>query len=367
MSAKVISPFATSSALPRRQMLKLCCGSLGAMIGGSAQFNWAKSNPDEQDFIRELPASLRDGIFQWTATQPLLHPKNRNDRCFSVKDPTIVRHADKWHVFCTIRSEVRSHQIEYIAFDDWKKANEAERHILKINDGYFCAPQVFYFRDQRKWYLIHQAAHPGGKDTLLPAYSTTTDLADPDSWTKPEYLFTDQPKHVSGWIDFWVICDDLHAHLFFTSLDGRMWRCDTPKNQFPKAWSDPKVVLTADVFEASHTYKIRGHDAYLTLIEAQHGIRRYFKAYVAKSLSGNWIPLADAYERPFASAENVNQSTPIWTESISHGELLRDTSDEELVIDPDNLQFLFQGALDSEMQGVQYGRIPWRLGLLKRA
>ena len=26
------------------------------------------------------------------------------------------------------------------------------------------------------------------------------------------------------WLDFWVICDEQKAHLFYTSLDGRLWR-----------------------------------------------------------------------------------------------------------------------------------------------
>ena len=47
------------------------------------------------------------------------------------------------------------------------------------------------------------------------------------------------------------------------------------------AWTKPAVVLQADIFEASHTYKVRGQDSYVTLIEAQNGKRRYFKLYTA--------------------------------------------------------------------------------------
>lgn len=34
-------------------------------------------------------------------------------------------------------------------------------------------------------------------------------------------------------------------------------------------------------------------------------------------------------------------------------------------VDPTNVQFLFQGASDSEYRGNAYGKIPWRLGLLE--
>src|SRR5262249_14248808 len=104
---------------------------------------------------------LLKGDFQWTTSAPLLSPTLRtNDPCFSVKDPSIVRFENRWHLFCTIRSQKRSHQIEYLSFDDLPDARRAERHILTITDGYFCAPQVFYFTPHRRWYLIHQIIYP---------------------------------------------------------------------------------------------------------------------------------------------------------------------------------------------------------------
>jgi hypothetical protein len=71
-------------------------------------------------------------------------------------------------------------------------------------------------------------------------------------------------------------------------------------------------------------------------------------------------PRAPAY----AARGNVEEPTE-WTTNISHGELLRTGVDERLEVDPENLQFLFQGASDEEYRGRQYGTIPWRLGLLK--
>jgi hypothetical protein len=309
------------------------------------------------------------GSFRWTASRPLFAPLDRDgDHYFSVKDPSIVRHDDRWHLFCTVRGRVRSHQIEYFRFADWDHTERAERRMLKLTDGYFCAPQVFYFRPHKKWYLICQVIERAHKPALQPAYSTTSNLSDPLSWTPPTLLFDTHPRDVRMWIDFWVICDERKAHLFFTSLDGKMWRTETRLEDFPKGWAPPRVVLEGDIYEASHTYRLKGHRQYLTVVEAQGaGGRRYYKAYTAESLDGAWTPLADTAERPFASPANVRAEGAAWTESYSHGELLRDGHDETLPVDPINLQFLFQGVLDAERKGKPYGEIPWRLGLLRPA
>ena len=127
------------------------------------------------------------------------------------------------------------------------------------------------------------------------------------------------------------------------------------------------MVLESDIFEASHTYKLTGVDRYLTLIEAQEGrTRRYYKAFVADSLDGEWKPLAASRERPFASPANVTLPTDAWTDSYSHGELIRSGIDQRLEVDPARLQFLYQGASAGEyQQSGDYGSIPWKLGLLE--
>jgi hypothetical protein len=305
--------------------------------------------------------------YRWVLSPPLVAPAERpDDPCHSVKDPTVVSHDGRWHLFCTIRSRKRTHQIEYLSFADWSKANDARRHVLTLTDGYFCAPQVFYFTPHKKWYLVYQVSDPARKPQLQPAFSTTTDLGDPASWTKPKLLFEKDPEGVTGWIDFWVICDDTHARLFFTSLDGRMWRADTKLADFPHGWGKPTVVLRGDIFEASHTYKVKGTGTYLTIVEAQAGDRRYYKAYRADRLDGEWAPLADTRENPFASRDNVaDRDGQRWTDSVSHGELLRAGVDEKLEVDPARVRFLFQGVSDADRKGKRYGDIPWRLGLLE--
>ena len=212
----------------------------------------------------------------------------------------------------------------------------------------------------------HLASDESWEPKYQPAYSTSSDVADPDAWSPLTPLFGHKPEGVQGWLDFWVICDEAKAHLFYTSLNGRMWRAETKLADFPKNWSKPVLALRADVFEAGHTYRLKGAGQYLTIIEAQGGHGwRYQKAYVADRLDGEWKAVAGEKDKCFASMQNVKQPGDRWTDSISHGELLRAGYDEKLEVDPANLRFLFQGVLNRDRGGKKYGEIPWRLGLLE--
>ena len=119
--------------------------------------------------------------------------------------------------------------------------------------------------------------------------------------------------------------------------------------------------------KASHTYRLKGQKKFLTIIEAEGGGRRYYKAYTADRLDGDWKPLAATKEQPFAGVVNVREVAGHWTDSFSHGELLRAGYDEHLEVDPGHLSFLFQGVTDPVKEGKPYGQIPWKLGLLETA
>ncbi len=305
------------------------------------------------------------GEFSWSVSAPLFEPVNHgDDTCYSVKDPSIVHYDGRWHLFSTIRSKNRTHQIEYSSFVDWKDANQAERHLIDFTNGYDCAPQIFYFSQQKRWYLIYQVLNSSRTPSLQPVYSTSTNISDPKSWSKPKLLFDQHPENVKMWIDFWVICDDEKAHLFFTSHAGWMWRSETPLSNFPAGWSKPEIALRGDIFEASHTYRLKGKNKFLTLIEAQDAGRRYLKAFTADRLDGKWSPLAASREKPFVSPRNVHFNGPNWTSSVSHGEFLRSGYDEKLEIDPSETRLLFQGVETETRADENYGKIPWRLGLL---
>jgi len=265
----------------------------------------------------------------------------------------------------TVKLEGKS-AIEYCSFEKWEQADASKRTILRVSDSdYYCAPQVFFFRPHKKWYLVYQMGVPGA-DKMWVAYSTTTDIADGGSWTKAAAILDGGPQDPrrEGGLDYWIICDDQRAYLFLTSLNGKMWRLWTRLEDFPRGFRDCQLALEARVFEASHTYRLKGMDKYLTVIE-ENG-RRYYKAYIADRLDGPWTPVADTAERPFAGWNNVRPAAGVepWTDNISHGELIRDGYDETLTVDPADLRFIFQGMWDKDKSGRGYGQFQWRIGML---
>jgi hypothetical protein len=254
----------------------------------------------------------------------------------------------------------------YLNFADWSDAANAKPYYLDENPnlrGYHCAPQVFYFRPHKKWYLIYQSQQP--------QYSTADDLSKPETWTKPEDFFPTNPPVVSKvWLDFWIICDDTHAHLFCTGDNGRLYRSRTKIEDFPNGMSDPEAAIEGSrvgVFEGSATYKNKGTNGYLTLVEAIGPGARYYRAWISDHLDGEWKPVAagTTFEQPFAGINNVKFADGVtpWTRDTSHGELIRAGYDETLTIDPSNLKLLFQG-YDPAIR-TSYSQLPYRLGLLE--
>ncbi len=332
------------------------CGLAGLLLVATE----CRTQPTAEAAAAEVPTG-----WGWVSSPMLVSPKSPGqDTYFSMKDPSVVFHEGRWHLFCTVRGRERSHHVEYLSFEKWEEADAAERHEVTASAGYFCAPQVFYFEPQQRWILICQASDKAWSPEYGAAFSTTEDISDPTSWSPLEPLGALAVEGNSG-LDFWVICDAEKAHLFFTTLDGRMWREETSLEEFPHGWSEPALAIEDDIFEASHTYKLRGMDRYLTIVEAQGGHGwRYYKAYAAERLDGEWTAVAATRDEAFASMRNVRQPEPRWTDSISHGELLRAGRDQRLEVDLAGLQMVFQGVLDSDREGKTYGEIPWRLGLL---
>ena len=316
---------------------------------------------------------LVSGEFLWRVGQPILSvdqerlPASPEHPWVAVKDPSIVRHEGRWHLFCTLRKLKEGDgriRIGYLSFEDWSQAAAAEWAVLTLTMQYHGAPQIFFFEPHKKWYLVYQAADDTRGLKYGPCYSTTTDINDPTSWTLPEPLYVVKEGAKAG-LDYWVICDESKSYIFFTTLDGRMWRAQTRLEQFPSGgWSDPVVALQADIFEASHTYKFTGRDQYFTVVEAKTANRRYFKAFVADSLDGQWQPLAASVNKPFVGVSNVVNQSDSWATSYSHGEFIRVGIDQRLEVDSERMQVLFQGANDNEYQR-SYGEIPWQLGLLE--
>ena len=119
----------------------------------------------------------------WEYSPPLIAPEARDSNASRAqKDPSVVFYDGKWHVFMTVKLQGKT-AIEYCSFEKWEEADRSKRTIPEISkSNYYGAPQVFYFRPHKKWYLVYQMGVPGTKKMWV-AYSTTTNIADPDSWT----------------------------------------------------------------------------------------------------------------------------------------------------------------------------------------
>jgi Glycosyl hydrolase family 62 len=312
-----------------------------------------------------------DGL-RWVSTAPLMSAiPDTTHALVSIKDPSVVFFDGRWHVYATSADTSGAWSMVYLSFTDWPEAAAAKPYYLDANPGlrgYHCAPQVFYFRPQKKWYLIFQSQQP--------QYSTADDLSRPETWSQPQNFFSNKPASVVGtWIDYWVICDETRAYLFFTNDAGYFYRSQTSLDSFPAGFSEPVLVMRdpdrARLFEAGHIYRLKGTSQYLALIEAM-GVdsRRYYRAFVASQLDGGWTPAlnTNSWEWPLAGSSNVSfeGTSAAWTKDISHGELLRDGYDETLTVDPCNLRFLYQG-YDPARGTTDYSQLPWRLALLRLA
>jgi hypothetical protein len=302
----------------------------------------------------------------WEYTAPLISPEKREkDPSAAQKDPSIVFHNGTWHVFMTVKLAGRT-AIEYCSFARWEDADQAPRTVLKLSDSkYYAAPQVFYFVPHRMWYLIYQMAVPG-VEKMWVAYSTTPNIAAPSSWTQAQPVLDGGAKdpRKEGGLDYWIICDDQRAYLFFTNLNGKLWRMWTKLEEFPKGFDHAEVALQGPFFEASHTYRLKSSGRYLTIIE-ENG-QRYYTAYLANRLDSPWTPLADTVEQPFAGWRTIRPAKGVepWTDNVSHGELIREGNDQTMTVDPEHLRFVFQGMREQEKAGKDYGQFPWRLGIL---
>jgi endo-1,4-beta-xylanase len=311
-----------------------------------------------------LPAT-----FNWVSTGPILVPKSdAAHELVAIKDPTIVRFNDRWHVYASSVAKGGVYGMVYTSFADWKDAPAAPLHYLDSKPAfktYVAAPQVFYFTPQKRWYLIYQSGPP--------MYSTADDPGDPTKWTAPAPFYARTPPIVEkngGWLDFWIICDTEMCHLFFSNDKGRWYKSKTPITEFPYGFDTPVVVMqdaeAGRLFEACNVYKIDGTGKYLALIEAFDGTsnwQRYFRSWTADSLEGPWTVLHDDATAPFAGKENVTFEGAVWTQNISHGELIRAGHDETMAIDGSKLQFLYQG-FSPTADSSDYNAIPWQLGLL---
>jgi hypothetical protein len=334
--------------------------------------DWGGANQQWQlvpvDGSSQPPGSLPSS-FQWSSSGVLAgpQPNAQNPNVVAIKDFSVVRHNNQWQIYATAASPSRGWSLVHFAFGDWPQAASAQHTYLEnsgIGAGYRAAPQVFFFAPQNLWYLVYQ--------TQPPTYSTSTNPANPTSWSTPQTFIANEPpivqqnKGPGTWIDFWVICDSANCYLFFSDDNGHIYRAQTTLGNFPNGFGNTQIVLTDSpfaLFEGTAVYRVQGQNQYLLLQEAigSNG-RRWYRSYTSGSLTGSWTPLAATEGNPFARSNNASFPGGAWTQDISHGELVRAGNDQTLTISPCNLQFVYQG-MDPNAGG-DYIALPWRLGLL---
>ncbi|KAL2261340.1 hypothetical protein VTK26DRAFT_4359 [Humicola hyalothermophila] len=334
-----------------------------------------------------LPSS-----FTWTSTGPLVGPKDDGRELAGIKDPSVVKINGTYHVFAST-AKAEGYNLVYFNFTDPARAGDAPFAYLDqapLGEGYRAAPQVFYFAPHKLWYLVYQDGNA--------AYSTNPDIGDPTGWTAPKHFYPEMPQIIADnigegyWVDMWVICDEQDCHLFSSDDNGHLYRSQTKITDFPEGMSEPVIALQDEdrfrLFEASCIYRIKGDgqgqgkgkgkgkgkgrnenkDQYLLLVEAiGTDSHRYYRSWTGESIDGEWTPLADTEENPFARSNNVvfDEGVEPWTMSISHGELVRTETDQTLTISPCNLEFMYQG-MDPDAGDVEYNALPWRLAFIRQ-
>jgi len=275
----------------------------------------------------------------------------------AVKDPSIVYAEGKWRLFYTARGR-NEYTLGYAAAPTLKGLAKTQRFQLRqlrgVKQNYAAAPQVFFFRPQKKWYLIYQTTDAN----YQPVFSTTATIDDPNSWTPPKTLT--EHTEAAKWIDFWVICDASNAYLFFTRSQKEVVAMQTSLAEFPSGWKDPRVVY-APVHEATHVYRVGKR--YEMLVELIDGPLRKYALTTAPAPAGPWTLASEE----FASGRQLRDAPGAvhWTDEVSHGELLRRGNDERMEVDAKSVSFLIQGMRKEQHQG-EYPSLPWSLGIISK-
>jgi endo-1,4-beta-xylanase len=336
------------------------CATAAATAGGAASAAAAPAATGG------LPST-----FQWNSSGVLISPhSDAAHRLVAVKDPSVVYYNGKWHVFASTVNSNGGYGMEYLSFTDWSQAGSATQYHLDktaIGGGYKTAPMVFYFAPQKLWYLVFQTGSNA-------AYSTNSDIGNPSGWSAPHNFYSSEPsivkQNIGGgyWVDFWVICDSAHCHLFSADDNGHIYRSTTSLSQFPHGFDAGTVIAAStpnrhDMFEADNVYKLDGSNSYLMIVEAigTDG-HRQFHSWTSTSLTGTWTPLAATGANPFAAASNVTFNGTPWTRDISSGEAVRSGYDQNVTLSPCRLRYVYQGVAPGS--GQPYSLLPWRIGLL---
>lgn len=269
---------------------------------------------------------------------------------YGAKDPTIVYYGGKYHVFYTGANQSGGWQMLYTSASTISGLKTAPRtYMSKISESYFCAPQVFYYQPKGLWYLVYQDGTYGA------AYATTTNIADPNSWSGPKSFGISGNM---GW-DYYIVCDDNYAYMYNTPSDGskKLYVRRTSLANFPTGWSAPSVAIS-NSFEGAHVYKSLADGKYYLVIEDMTD-GRYYELWTSSGAGGPWTQVAEKW----AWRGNLSYNADMWTTNVSHGEIIRSGYNQKLEInDINRVDFLIQGT--TNLSG-DYQKINWDLGIIR--
>ena len=334
-------------------------GMGGVTSGAGPSVNAATSGEADRDAVAGArgsePTCPLPSRFAWSSTGVLAEPK---PGWVSLKDFTTVVHNDQHIVYMTTHDTGTKWGSAVFRFNDWQDAGSAMQLGMATST---VAPTLLYFAPKDLWVLAYQWGGPAF------SYATASEPSDPSTWSFGKTLYNGRISGSStGPIDQSLICDDERCYLFFAGDNGSIYRSSMPLADFPGAFPEATTILSENknaLFEAVEVYSVKGAEQYLMIVEAIGGQGRFFRAFTASSLDGEFTAMAEASSEatPFAGKSNVSFEGAPWTHDISHGDLVR-ASDQTKTVDPCNLQLLYQGR--SPSSGGDYGRLPYRPGLL---
>lgn len=315
----------------------------------------------------------------------------------AVKDPSIVFFEGQYHLFYSARSVYnKGDEPGYNICCRYRSATTlaglADAVPVTIDKLAGCkviAPQVFFFQPDSLWYLVaHTPSFEGRLDRLTPIYLTNRRIGNPLGWSEAREIRTG--KQDAGFrIDFWVICDEDNAHLFFADQTGSLLRLECSLEEFPGGFvnSVPEVALHVNrmnqdpgwrFFEAAHIYYVKEEKVYLAVLEGawRHPVNtervdsrnRFVFGMIADSLDGTWRRVKDDHEVFLASADNITDAAgnTVSLTQVSHPELIRSGHDQRLEIDSYNMQMIFQSFDGSQIpDDFHYNELPWELYMMK--